>query len=97
MHDRIEISPKICHGRPVIKGTRVMVANILGALSGGDSIEVVLEDYPNITREDVLVALAFGGELSQFQESPTRHRRHEVLPGRELSQGGWGVARHGGP
>ena len=70
MHDRIEINPKICHGKPVIKGTRVMVANILGALSGGDAIEAVLEDYPNITREDVLAALAFGGELSRFEEAP---------------------------
>jgi uncharacterized protein (DUF433 family) len=70
MHDRIAISPNICHGKPVIQGTRVLVANVLGALSAGDSIETVLEDYPNITRDDVLAALAFGGELSQFQETP---------------------------
>jgi uncharacterized protein (DUF433 family) len=70
MHDRIDINPEICHGKPVIKGTRVLVANVLGALSGGDSIEVVLEDYPNIMREDILAALAFGGELSRFEESP---------------------------
>jgi uncharacterized protein (DUF433 family) len=70
MHERIAINPKICHGRPVIKGTRVLVGNILGALSGGDSIETVLEDYPNVTREDVLAALAFGGDLSRFQETP---------------------------
>ena len=50
MHARIEINPSICHGKPVIKGTRVLVANILGALAGGDSIEDVLEDYPNIGR-----------------------------------------------
>ena len=70
MHERIAINPTVCHGKPVIRGTRVLVANILGALSGGDSIEEVLEDYPNITREDVLAALAFGGELSGFQETP---------------------------
>ena len=70
MHGRIAIDPKVCHGKPVIKGTRVLVANILGSLSGGDSIEMVLENYPNVTREDVFAALAFGGELSQFQESP---------------------------
>jgi len=70
MHERIEINPNICHGKPVIKGTRVLVSNLLGALSGGDTIETLLEDYPNITREDVLAALAFGGELSRFQESP---------------------------
>jgi uncharacterized protein (DUF433 family) len=67
MHERIAISQEVCHGKPVIRGTRVLVANILGALSGGDSIEDVLEDYPNITREDALAALEFGAELSRFQ------------------------------
>ncbi len=71
MDEKIAIDPTICHGKPVIRGTRVLVANILGALSGGDSIEMVLEDYPSITRDDVLAALAFGGELMQFQESPS--------------------------
>jgi uncharacterized protein (DUF433 family) len=70
MHDRIEINAKICHGKPVIKGTRVLVGNILGALAGGDTVEEVLEDYPNIHLEDILAALAFAGELTQFQEGP---------------------------
>jgi uncharacterized protein (DUF433 family) len=70
MHERIAINAEICHGKPVIKGTRVLVGNILGALAGGDPIEAILEDYPSITRGDVLAALAFGGELSRFQESP---------------------------
>jgi uncharacterized protein (DUF433 family) len=70
MHDRIEITPGKCHGKPVVKGTRVLVANILGALAAGESMEEVLEDYPNITRDDVLAALAFAGELSDFQQRP---------------------------
>ncbi len=56
---RIQIDPKICHGKPVITGTRVLVSNILGALAGGDTIEMILEDYPNITKEDVLAAISF--------------------------------------
>lgn len=67
MHERISIDPNTCHGKPVIRGTRVLVANILGAFAGGDTIETNIEDYPNITREDVLAAFAFAGELSQFQ------------------------------
>lgn len=70
MEKRISINPNVCHGKPVIKGTRVMVATIVGALGGGDSIEDVLEDYPNITREDVYAALTFAGELSGFEEIP---------------------------
>ncbi|MDR4497017.1 MAG: DUF433 domain-containing protein [Candidatus Scalindua sp.] len=70
MITRVEINPKVCHGKPVIKGTRVLVSNILGALGAGDSIEEVLEDYPNITREDINASLTFGSKLAQFEELP---------------------------
>jgi uncharacterized protein (DUF433 family) len=69
MDTRLQIDPNICHGKPVIRGTRVLVSTILGALSGGDSIEIVLEDYPNITRQDVAAALEFGSQLSDYQSS----------------------------
>ncbi len=74
MNSRIEINPKICHGKPVIKRTRVLVSNILGALGAGDSIEEVLEDYPNITREDINAALAFSSELTKFETFPIESR-----------------------
>jgi uncharacterized protein (DUF433 family) len=45
------------------------VSTLLGALAGGDSIEAVLEDYPNVTREDIDAALEFASELSDFQEA----------------------------
>ena len=70
MNERISIDPAICHGKPVIKGTRVLVGNILGALSAGDSIEDVLVDYPSIARVDVLAALDFAAQISRFEESP---------------------------
>lgn len=67
MNNRISISPNICHGKPVIKGTRVLISNILGALSSGETFEQVLEDYPNVTREDILAALEFGSQLCNFE------------------------------
>ena len=67
MNDRISINPNVCHGKPVIKGTRVLVSIILGALAGGDTIDQILEDYPNITREDIFAALQFGSDLSNFE------------------------------
>ena len=70
MHERIELNPMVCHGKPVIKGTRVMVSTILGALAGGDTTEMILVDYPNIKPEDITAALAFASELSQFEEIP---------------------------
>ena len=53
----------------MVKGTRVLVSTLLGALAGGDAIEAVLEDYPNVTREDIDAALEFASELSDFQEA----------------------------
>ncbi len=47
-----------------------MVSKVLGALAGGDSVEMILEDYPNIGSEDITAALAFAGELSQFEDIP---------------------------
>lgn len=47
-----------------------MVSTILGALSAGDTIEMILEDYPNISHEDVSAALAFASELTQFEDIP---------------------------
>ena len=69
VNERISINPTVCHGKPVIKGTRVLVSTLLGALAGGDSVESVLEDYPNVTREDIEAALEFASELSDFQEA----------------------------
>ena len=60
MIERISINPNVCHGKPVIKGTRVLVSNILGALASGDTFQEILEDYPNIAKEDIQAALSFG-------------------------------------
>jgi uncharacterized protein (DUF433 family) len=67
MKERIIINPNVCHGKPVIRGTRVLVSTILGALAGGDSFTRILEDYPNITREDIYAALQFSSEILNFE------------------------------
>ena len=69
MNQRLQIDPNICHGKPVVRGTRVLVSTILGALGAGDSIEQVLDDYPNITRADIEAALEFASRLSDYQAS----------------------------
>ena len=69
MNSRLQIDPNICHGKPVVRGTRVLVSTILGALGAGDSIETLLEDYPNITRADIEAALEFASQLSDYQAS----------------------------
>ncbi|MFT3881378.1 MAG: DUF433 domain-containing protein [Gemmatales bacterium] len=55
MANLITIDPKICHGQPVIAGTRTPVSVILGSLEGGDSIEELCKEY-DLT-EEVILAL----------------------------------------
>ena len=66
MEDRIVIDPKICHGKPVIRGTRTPVTVILNHLAGGDSFERLQKEY-DITAEDIRAALAFAARLSTGQ------------------------------
>jgi uncharacterized protein (DUF433 family) len=61
--DRIEINPAICAGKPVIRGTRIMVRNILGMVAGGYTIERILASYPDLTREDVIAALEYAARI----------------------------------
>ena len=77
-NDRIEINPAICHGRPVVRGTRVMVSQILGALAGGDTIEDILVDYPSISPEDLSAVFSFAGMLAQFEDAPYTERMAAV-------------------
>lgn len=68
--DRISINPKICHGQPCVRGTRIMVWLVVRYLAGGDSIEAVLEAYPALTREDVQACLAFAAEMTKERILP---------------------------
>ena len=67
MNERIIIDPDIQHGKPVIKGTRVPITRIIGGLAGGMSEEEIMREY-EISREDILAALAYAGELIEKEE-----------------------------
>jgi uncharacterized protein (DUF433 family) len=70
MNDRIVIDPNICHGKPVIRGTRTPVAIVVGSLAGGMSFEEVQREY-DLTMEDIRAALKFASELvDQKQHHP---------------------------
>lgn len=66
-HDRIVIDPAICHGKPVIRGTRMPVSLVVGSLAGGMSFEQLRQEY-DLTAEDIRAALKFVGDLAD-QES----------------------------
>ena len=60
MNTRISINAAICHGKPVIKNTRVLVSNILAGLVDGQTYEQIIDNYPSITKKDIKAALEFG-------------------------------------
>ena len=60
----IEVSPDVCNGRAVIRGTRITVSTVLGFLSAGDSVESILEGYPQLKREDVLACLEYAQTMT---------------------------------
>lgn len=61
--DRIEVNPAICAGKPVIRGTRIMVRNILGMVAGGYAMDRILASYPDLTGEDVVAALQYAAQV----------------------------------
>jgi uncharacterized protein (DUF433 family) len=71
-HDRILVDPAICHGKPVIRGTRVPVALVLGSLAGGMNVADIQREY-DLAEDDIRAALRFAGELvdqEQFHPLP---------------------------
>jgi uncharacterized protein (DUF433 family) len=63
--ERISVDPKVCFGKPCIRGTRIWVSLILDFLANGMSMEEVLAEYPQITRDDIRAAIAYGAEMAR--------------------------------
>lgn len=59
MNEWITVDSRICSGKPVIRGTRIMVKNILGMIAGGYTIEQIIQAYPELSHEMVASALQY--------------------------------------
>ncbi len=70
-HERITIDPGIRSGKPCIRGTRITVADVFDYLGGGMTIPQVLDDFPDLTAEDIQACFAFAAD---------RDRRLNVIP-----------------
>ena len=68
--DRISIDPAVCGGKPCIRGTRIWVSLVLDLLAGGMSETEVRAEYPALTREDILAAIAYGAEAARDRVIP---------------------------
>jgi uncharacterized protein (DUF433 family) len=60
--DRITIDPNVRSGKPCIRGLRITVYDVLDYLAGGMSFEALLEDFPDLERDDLLAVLAFAAD-----------------------------------
>ena len=83
MEDRISVDPQVCSGKPCVRGTRIMVKNILGMIAGGYTIEKILEAYPELERADVEAALEYASLCQRaFEGSDVRTYPNHPVHGR---------------
>ena len=64
MNKRIISDPQICGGEPCIRGTRIPVHVILSHLAAGDDYEIILKQFPQISKEDISACLEFASYLA---------------------------------
>jgi uncharacterized protein (DUF433 family) len=63
LFNRITVDPEVLMGKPIIRGLRISVDQILKALAGGVTIEELLKDYPELEREDIQAALLYAADI----------------------------------
>jgi uncharacterized protein (DUF433 family) len=68
---RIAIDPEVRFGKPCVRGTRITVGEVLGALASGMTEAEVIAEFPQLTHDDVLACFAFAAE---------RERRLQAIP-----------------
>ena len=78
MGNRITIDSKVCHGEACVKGTRIPVHQILRMLAHGDTIEDLLQEYPSLTRDDMLACFDYAASLAEEQVTPLEVLSSEV-------------------
>jgi uncharacterized protein (DUF433 family) len=68
--NRITSDPAILGGKPIIRGMRIRVSDILGYLAGGETRASLLEEFEELEDEDISAALAFAAEVLRGERSP---------------------------
>ena len=65
--DHIVSTPDVLRGKPRIKGTRIPVSLVLGYLAAGNRVEEIIEEFPDLTKEQIAACLDYARELSEFE------------------------------
>ncbi len=66
-HDYIESAPEVLKGKPRIKNTRIPVSLILGYLASDYNFDDIIEEFPELTRDDISACLSYARDLSEFE------------------------------
>jgi len=66
--NRIVVNPKVMTGKPIIKGTRIPVEQILKLLAQGLSFDEILKDYPHLKKDDIMAALLYAAKVMGKEE-----------------------------
>ena len=66
--ERIAADPAICHGKPCVKGTRIMVSVVLDNLAEGLTAQEIVAEYPSLVPEDVQAAMAYAADLAREED-----------------------------
>ena len=67
---RIVVNQKVMGGKPVVKGTRITVEQVLKLLAQGLSFDEILRDYPHLSREDVAAVLLYAAKVAGEEVYP---------------------------
>jgi uncharacterized protein (DUF433 family) len=65
---RISVNPSVGHGKPTIRNSRYLVESILEYLAGGDSVDDLINEFPDLQKEDILACIAYATELLKFKD-----------------------------
>ncbi|MDT8781754.1 MAG: DUF433 domain-containing protein [Candidatus Bathyarchaeota archaeon] len=66
--ERIVVNPKIMGGKPIVKGTRITVEQVLKMLAQGLSVDEILKDYPYLSKDDVAAVLFYAAKVAGEEE-----------------------------
>ena len=63
----IESNPNVLRGKPHIKGTRIPVSLILGYLAASHTPKDIIDEFPDLTKEQIIACLDYARELAEFE------------------------------
>ncbi len=99
--DMVTIDPAVCHGKPCVRGTRILVTTVLDSLASGDTEAEIMAEYPSLTTEGIRGALAYGSwlvkqprwlALKSTRRSRNWSERSKAWTTRSRSRGRWSAS-----